>query len=304
MTREVRLKHRLEAFGLRVLSLALGPIGWRGTQRLGAFLGGLGYSVIRVRRRVTRENLRRAFGPEASPRELDRIARAAYRHWGTTFLEFARFGAMGPDDVRRIVRIDRPSVFEEVRREGKGALLFTGHFGNFDLLGASIAASGYPLSVLVQRQSNPLVERRLVRYRERMGERVIARGAGVREVLRALDRNEFVAIVGDQDAGEAGVFVEFLGAPASTPKGPALLACRSGAPIVFGVLERQADGTHMARVDDPLRARPDAPEEEEVLRLTGELARRLEVAVRRRPDHYFWPHRRWKTRPPSREGSP
>ncbi|MFH1679187.1 MAG: lysophospholipid acyltransferase family protein [Candidatus Eisenbacteria bacterium] len=304
MTGRVRWRHRIEDWGLRLLALPLGPLGWRGTQRLGAFFGTAGFHLARVRVGVTRANLARAFGGRLSGDEIEGLARATYRQWGMTFLEIARFGAMNSEEVRRLVRIDGSEFLDAVRAEGKGALLLTGHIGNFDLFGAAVAARGYPLSVLVQRQTNPLVEERLRASRERMGERVIARGAGVREILRALRRNEFVAIVGDQDAGGAGIFVDFLGTPASTPRGPAQIAYRSGAPIVFGTIERGKDGRHGARFESPLRANREAPEEEEVLRLTVAVARLLESAVRRRPDHYFWPHRRWKTPPPGGRGAP
>jgi KDO2-lipid IV(A) lauroyltransferase len=302
MSENPRWKHRVEAWGLGLLALPLGPIGWRGTQRLGSFLGAVAYRLVRVRVKVTEENLTRAFGASLGEREITKLARATYAQWGTTFFEVARLDVMSSEEVRRIVRIDRPEVLDRIRAEGKGALLFTGHFGNFDLFGASVAAHGHPMAVVVQRQSNPFVEARLTHTRERMGERVIARGAGIREVLRALRRNEFVAILGDQDAHEAGLFVDFLGAPASTPRGPARLACLSGAPIVFCVIERGEDGTHVARIGEPLRPRPGAPEKEEVVRLTTALTRSLEAAVRARPEHYFWPHRRWKTRPPGERG--
>jgi len=304
MREGVRWKHRIEDWGLRLLARPLGPLGWRGTQRLGAFLGSAGYRLVPIRVSVARANLTRAFGERLLAEEIERILRATYRQWGTTFLEVARFGAMSPDEVRAVVRFDRPEVLDAVRAEGRGALLLTGHFGNFDLFGAAVAASGYPLSVLVQRQSNPLVESRLRASRERMGERVIARGAGVREILRALRRNEFVAIVGDQDAGSAGIFVDFFGRAASTAKGPARIAYRSGAPIVFGVIERGEEGTHVARFENPLWANPDRPEEEEVLRLMSAVSRMLEEAIRRRPDHYFWPHRRWKTAPSGERKAP
>ncbi|RPJ41678.1 MAG: lipid A biosynthesis acyltransferase, partial [Candidatus Latescibacterota bacterium] len=188
-----------------------------------------------------------------------------------------------------------------VRAEGRGAILFTGHYGNFDLFAATIAARGYPLSVVVQKQRNSLVEARLTLTRERMGERVIARGGGAREILRALERNEFIAILGDQDAHEGGVFVDFFGRPASTPRGPARLARLAGAPLVFAVLERVEDGTHVARIEDPIYPEAGSDEEAEVVRLTTAVTRLLEGAVRRRPDHYLWVHRRWKTRPPGEE---
>jgi len=297
------VRFRLEDAGLRMVSLALGPLGWRGSQRLGAFLGGVAYRLVPIRSEVTRRNIARAYAGSMTTKEVDSLAGETYRSLGKTFFEVARFGSMSREEVQERVRFDHPEILDGALKEGKGALLVTGHFGNFDLFGAAIAARGSPLSVLVQRQSNPIVDERVRRYREKMGSRVIYRGAGVREVVRALRRNEFVAIVADQDARGSGIFVDFLGTPASTAKGPALLAYRTGAPIVFGTLERLSDGSHIGRLERPIRARSEMPEEDEVRRVTEEWVARLEGAVRQRPDHYFWPHKRWKTkRPGARNG--
>lgn len=292
--------HRLEAAGLAAAAALLGPLGWRRTQSLGAAAGSLARRIVGKRREVTERNVARAF-PGMTAAEREAVVREAYRCWGRTFFEVARFGAMGPDEVRRIVRIEGTDILDRVREEGRGAVLFTGHFGNFDLFGAAVSAHGYPLSLLVQRQSNRIVDERMRRYRERMGSRVIYRGPNVREIVRAFREGRFVAIVGDQDAREAGVFVDFLGTPASTAKGPALFARRYGVPIVFGTLERMEDGTHVGRFQEPIRPNMETDEEGEVVRLTAELASRLAAEVRRRPDHYFWMHRRWKTAPPGAE---
>ena len=297
-TMKPRFSHRLEALGLDLVSLLLGPLGWRGTQRLGRAIGGLGYRLTKIRVNVARENVERAFGGSLDRPDVDRLLLETYRNWGATFLEFARLRSMGPDDVRRVVRFDGREKLDRLADEGKGAILFTGHFGNFDLFGASIAANGYPLTILVQRQSNRIIEDQMRRTREKMGSKVIYRGAGVREIFRTFRRNGFVAILGDQDAREGGVFVDFLGVPASTPGGPAQLAWRFGVPILFGVLERGENGGHIVRWGQTIRADRSRPEKEEVRRITQELADMLSEEVRRRPDHYFWPHRRWKTNPP------
>jgi len=298
--RPVPFRHRLEDLALRAVVFPLGPLGWRGARALGAALGAFVWRFLPVRRKVARENIARAF-PDLSARDVDRIGRAAYRNLGRTFFEFARFGAATPEEVREIVRFERTDLLDDALAEGRGAILFTGHFGNFDLYGAAIAAAGYPIDVLVQKQSNRAVDERVRRWRARMGAGVIYRGMGVRAILLALRRNRFVAIVADQDARERGIFVDFLGTPASTPKGPALLAHRTGAPILFGTLKRLPDGTHCGRLEGPIRADREKDEEDEARRITALLAEKLGNAIRDDPEQYFWPHRRWKTPPPVKD---
>lgn len=298
-----RWRHGIENFALGLFSRPLGLLGWKKTQALGSALGSIGYRLVRIRVGVTRRNIERAFGSSMSGAEIEKLALHAYRHLGKTFLEFARFGSMDREEVRGIVRFTRTDPLDRALEGGKGAILFTGHYGNFELLGAALSAYGYPLDVLVQKQSNRLIDARIRGYRERMGSKVIYRGAGVRELIRSLRKNRFIAMVADQDAGDNGVFVDFLGTPASTAGGPARLAWRTGAPILFGVLERQSDGTHLAHVGETMYADRERDEEEEVLRLTGKCADLLSAAVRRNPAQYFWPHRRWKTAPPEDGGN-
>jgi KDO2-lipid IV(A) lauroyltransferase len=119
----------------------------------------------------------------------------------------------------------------------------------------------------------------------------------VRDVYASLRANRCVAMVADQDARRHGVFVPFLGRPASTPVGPARIALATGAPIVTAFVQRQSDGRHVIEmeppIDMPARDDPDAVE-----RITVAHVARLEQRVRRAPEHWFWVHRRWKTPPP------
>jgi KDO2-lipid IV(A) lauroyltransferase len=108
----------------------------------------------------------------------------------------------------------------------------------------------------------------------------------------------------DQDAGRRGVFVDFLGRPASTPSGPVELALATGAPIVFGTIHRVAIDRHVVRLRPPVWPERDRDREETVLRYSQLFAGWLEEAIRGDADHWFWLHRRWKTRPESPSGAP
>lgn len=128
---------------------------------------------------------------------------------------------------------------------------------------------------------------------------VVRRGGATREALRSLRRGRVVALVADQDARRSGVFVPFFGRPASTHRGPAVLALRSGAPVFMGTAVRRADGSYRTTIREiPV---PEGAElDERADRLTAELASALEAAVREEPGQYLWHHRRWKTRPRER----
>ncbi len=293
----IRVKHRLEDIGLALIVASLGVAGFRGAQKIGSFLATLWYRYYRRRVDVAKENIRRALGDAIPPGRLDELALLSFRNVGMTFMEFARFPYMSAADAARLVRFSNVEVIHRLHDEGKGALLVTGHLGNWELLGAAVASLGYPISFVVGRQGNTLVDRRINRYRARMGVQIIYHGAALREIPRALRRKEFVALLADQDAGRSGLFVDFLGTPASTPRGTAHFAYRCDVPIVFGATERLADGTHFARLSEPIYPDTTADERSEALRLTRAYTDLLAAEVRRRPEQYFWPHRRWKTKP-------
>jgi KDO2-lipid IV(A) lauroyltransferase len=180
---------------------------------------------------------------------------------------------------------------------GCGVVMVTGHFGNWEIGGAALAVRGFPLDVVAQRQSNPLFDRALVAARERLGMRVIERGRAPKEGLRALRQGRVVAFVADQDAKRAGVFVPFFGRAASTHRGPALLALRTGAPLFLGTPLRTAQGGYRIGLEE-VEVEREGSLDEIVDRWTARFTARLEAAVRAAPEQYFWQHRRWKSRPP------
>lgn len=267
-------------------------------RRCGRGLGRLAWHLARRRRRVVRDNLAHAF-PGWTPAQREATARAAFRQLGETLAEFLLLARWSREEIRRRVRFPDDHPLADLHRAGRGALLASGHFGNWELLGAAVAARGYPLAVVVRTQSNPWVDRLQNRIRERAGLRVIRADASVRHLVRTVRKGGFVAMLPDVNAGDDGVFVDFLGRPASTPRGLAYFAWKLRCPVVTAVLERRPDGCHEAVFAPLLAADTEAPEETAVRDLTQRVADVLAAAVRRRPDHYYWVHRRWKTRPPA-----
>lgn len=307
MTRKRRpaaWKHRLEDAALTLISGINRPLGWRGSQRFGGLLGNLWYHAYRRRVDVSHENIRRAL-PKLNDKEIADIASASFRSIASTFMEFARFPYMNAAQAAQRARITTPELLERLRDEGRGGILVTGHYGNWELFGAAVAGLGYPMSFVVGRQTNRHVDERINDYRRSMGVEVIARGVALRAVPRALERNEFVAVLSDQDAGKNGVFVDFLGTSASTPRGAGFYSHKTGSPVLPGRIVRMPGGGHEGTFTEPIYPDPAVESDEDIQRITQSFTAELEKAVRLDPNHYFWPHRRWKTRPPgeTREGT-
>ncbi len=294
-----RLKHRVEYALLRTSLALLRFLPFGLALWIGRRLGELAFDVVRLRRAVTLENLQRAFGLERSPRELVRIGRACYRNAAMTFLELGLCARRPPQEVETRVTLGNAACVAAAAAPGRGVLYLTGHYGNWELLGARVSRIGPRLHAVAGDQRNVLVDRYLRELRERLGMGVIPMAAAARDVLRALRDGEGVALVADQDAGRTGVFVEFLGRPAACHAAPMRFAYRTGAPIVMGFCRRTGPGTFRCDLEGPLEPDRSRPEDEEVLRLLRRYNETLERLVREHPEQWLWMHRRWKTRPPA-----
>ena len=264
----------------------------------GRGLGTFVWKVVGFRRKVVLDNLRHAFGGEMDEQELRELAHAFYRNLGMTLMEFLAFPGLKKDDFIDLVEIRNKEHYTRLVDGGGGALLVSGHFGNWEMMGARVAAEGQKVSFIVKEQTNSRVDRIQNDIRHRAGIGTIrAGGSSIREMIRALRRGELIGLVGDQDAGPEGYFTEFLGRSASVFRGTAYFAWKLKVPIITGFIFRQADGRHIMEVDPPFAAEPDWDEETAVARLTEIHVARLEAAIRKAPEQYFWLHRRWKTRP-------
>jgi KDO2-lipid IV(A) lauroyltransferase len=295
----IKFKHRLEYCLIAALKNMAGAMSDSLAAKAGARFGELAYDVFKIRRKVALDNLAKAF-PDKNQTEIDSIARSFYRNLGKNMLEFMRFPKLTADVIREKVEFIGKEHFDRAMQEGKGALLISSHFGNWELYAAAIASYGYPISVVVYEQHNPLSDEIMNDIRRSKNIEVIYKQDAPRSILKALAQKRFVAILIDQDAGRDGVFVDFMGRPASTAKGPAVFAIRTGAPLLTGVIVRKDDGKHVGYIEPPIFAVPAADRERETHRLTAMVTAAMERYVRKNPDHWYWVHRRWKTQPKDR----
>lgn len=304
-----RLKDRVE-HGLVVLAeAALVRVPEPLANAFGSALGWLAGSVLGIRRRTVEANLERAF-PERSGPWRRKVAAQTYRHFGREAVSLLRFQRLSASEIQERTEVRGLEYLEEPISRGSGVIVLAGHFGNWEVAGASATARGIGVDAVARRQANSLFDGYMERVREQLGMGVVYRERAAREVLKRLKGSpQVVAIVADQNAGEAGVFVDFFGSPASTVRGPGVLALRADAPVVFVDPRRLSGSRARYRIEFvPLRYEPSGDLEEDVRRLTAAYMKQLEAAVREEPAQYFWFHKRWKTRPhpvePREPGSP
>jgi Kdo2-lipid IVA lauroyltransferase/acyltransferase len=292
----VRLGHRLQHALFSGALRATRRVSDATAARIGAAIGRLGYAPFRIRRRVAEAHLRLAF-PERDDAWIRRVARASFEHLGRETVALLRMSELSTDTLIARTTVDNLEAGDAAVRAGGGVVIVAGHLGNWELGAAMVAVRGYPIDAVVQRQRNPLFDAWIVAARHRLGVRVIERRDAPRQALRSLRNGRVVAFVADQNAGRHGVFVPFFGRLASTHRGPALMALRTGAPVMLAVPLRVGENRYRMTLE-PIDVDRGGDPDEAVVRLTAAFTARLEAAIRRAPEQYLWQHRRWKTRPP------
>lgn len=295
--RRPTLQDRVEYSLARALEGAITHLPAGASDPVGSAIGGLVRRPFGIRRRVVEENLRRAF-PEADGAWIEETTRRAYAHLGREVFAMVRLSRLSPAEVIALTDVPSWPEVEDALAEGKGALLVTGHYGNWEVAAAAVAARGVPISAVVKPQRNRLVNAMVERARARLGIGTITMRKAPREVPRVLARGGVVGIVADQDARSKGIWVPFFGVPASTFRGPAQFALRYEAAVFASIARRLPDGRY--RVEGtrlPLVRTVDRDQDER--RLTAALAAHLEAEIRQDPGQYFWFHKRWKTPPPT-----
>jgi KDO2-lipid IV(A) lauroyltransferase len=278
------------AHGVRLL-----PYGWLRVpgQALGLFC----YVSMPRYRRVARANLRRAYGDRWSERQISDTARRSFCELGTTVIEALWMPRLDRDELHRLVCLEGREHLDGALERGRGAILVSAHYGNWEIMAPRLVDAGYRISTIVRDADDPGINRVLNEIRVGAGQRILPRSGATRPALACLRRNEVLALLLDQNTLKGGVFVDFFGVPAATAAGPATLAVRTGAPLVPLFCIREPDRTHRIRVLPPLYPAKGEDTGAEIVRLTASVTQAIEEQVRARPEQWTWLHNRWKLRP-------
>ena len=268
--------------------------------RVGEALGWLFYYCDRPHRRIGLTNLALAF-PRKSEAERRRILRESLRNLGRLAAEFCHMHTLNEGNISERVRFDNLAQWKEqvAKVQHTGALILTGHFGNWELFACAHACYGLPVHIIHRRLHNSLVDDLIVRERERCGNQVIRKTTAGLEVFRAIRQKALVVAAVDQNAsGRMGMFVPFFSRLASTSTGLAGLALASSVPVVPAFLVREK-GTWRHRIVllPPVEPVRTGDQEADLRATTARFTAVFQQMVEQYPDHWLWIHRRWKRRP-------
>lgn len=278
-----------------------------------AFARGLAWTLVSViprrwsRYHVAAENLKAAFGPDLTPQQIHRLIHGMWVHLFRMVSEIV----LMPRKLQASRLVDtiefrnKGNVLKAMA-SGRPVLLLSGHYGNWEMAVSVFGLFGFPMGLVARDLDNPLLHRWFQKFRRYTGHVQIGKKGGSTLMVKQLDQRGSLALLGDQDAGGSGIFVEFFGRPASTHKSIGLLAMEYQALICVGYARRLSTKTEHGwfrfelgceEVIDPRdHDGPDALRE-----ITQRYTAALERVIRRAPEQYFWVHRRWKSVPKTRE---
>ncbi len=282
----------------RTMAALMLALPWRTARAVARVMGEISYLLDRpARKKDALASLRRVF-PSFDAAQARRTLRGVYRHLSESIIDSLNFVRFAPrrdlDELLDVVGLEKLKALPQ----GSGVVFVTGHFGHWEVMGAAAPLVGYPLWSVGRSSGNYYMDSFIKKLREATGQHVLEKKGALLPIIRILRRGENVAILIDQDARRDGIFVDFLGRPASTTATPARLAIRTGAPLAFVYTRRMGDlNRFRVVVKNVIRAEPTNDEEAEARRITQQLNRELEEVIREAPEEWFWLHRRWKTYP-------
>jgi KDO2-lipid IV(A) lauroyltransferase len=286
-------RHRLEHQAVVSVVALVRLLPMRAVLAAGMLLGRAFHLADRPHRRLAIANLRAAF-PLRSEQECRAITREMFSHFGRLLMALLKFSTMTPKEMMACVEFEGEDRVRHAHALGRGVLLFTGHFGFWEINALVHALEIRPMAVLARPLDNPLLHDLLESVRGVTGNSVIYRRGALRKVLRALGQNQAVAVLIDQHIHTAdAVFVDFFNRPAATTSALAALALRTGAPVV-PVFALPLPGGRFRMVYEHPVDPPRADDPNAIQAFTQRCTDVLEMYVRRYPNLWLWMHRRWR----------
>ena len=273
------------------------------SRSLGAGVGVFAYLALGRLRQSGLRNLEIAF-PEKTKADRAAVLKQVYRNLGYQLAEFCQMSSYTPEIARSLIRYEGLENYLAARDEGNGVLVLTGHIGAWELSSFHHSLVGYPMSLVIRRLDNPLVDEFVNRIRCLHGNRVIHKDDFARGLIATMRAGETVGILMDTNmTPPQGVFVPFFGRMAATGSGMARVALKTGAAVVPGfLLWEESEQQYVLHFGPQIALVDTGDAEADATTNTANFTAVIESYIRQYPDQWLWMHRRWKTRPADEEG--
>lgn len=288
------MKDRIEYILFITASFFIRLIGLNTARKGSVLIALLFYYIVPIRKKTTIENLSRAF-PSRSQSQIKKLAFKSFKSFSIALIEILAIPSLNRPEMMQKVNCLNKEIIKERYNEGKGVILLSAHFGNWEYVAASVSLQiDTPFSVIVKPQRNPYVTAWLNNARTKWINTVVPLGISIRQIFKELKSKNIVAMVADQRGPVDGIRVQFFGRPVSVYPGPAMLALKTGAPILYGITVRQPDYSYVAIMKEiSMDNLPDS-DEEKIVEISQRHTSYLEEVIREHPEQWLWMHKRWK----------
>jgi len=260
-----------------------------------SFFGGVAVAVVpEWRMKMAKANIMECLGVDEH--RAYHIADLSLRRFGRMVVEVLRFPTLTRDNIRNLVSIEGMEYLDVCYRAGRGVIMATGHYGNWELLGGTVALHGYPMLSIVRKQNNKYMDKLINEYRQIVGQEVAYNRGEVDflAISRMLRKKKLIGVLFDQDTNDVGVKINIFGKPSIIPIGSAALSRLHGSPILPIFLHNNDDGTCSAKIYPPIYTEKTEDKENDYYRATEQMVRILEEEIILHPEMWFWVHDRWK----------
>lgn len=288
------MKNRIEYILFVFFSWFFRLIGLNLSRKFAALLAIVFFYLIPIRKKVVINNLKIAF-PENDIHTIKKLSFKVYLSFLITFVEILSIPYLKREEIINAVECSNPELIVEKYHEGKGVILLSSHFGNWEFIAISVAMQiNLPFSVVVKPLRNNLVYQWMNRARTRFGNEIVPLGISIRKTYQTLKEKKIVALVADQRGPAEGIRVNFFGTMVSVYSGPAALALKTGAPIICGIPVRGKDYKYRTTLVEISQSDLPDNEEEKIREICQRYTSYLEKVIRENPEQWLWMHKRWK----------
>ena len=288
------MKNFLEYSLFLILAGIVRLLGLKISRRLSVIIAVIFYYIIPIRKQVTLKNLHKAF-PEYSEKKIKEIAFGSYKSFSITLVEILFIPFMTREQIENSVYCENVELVKKYYERNTGLIVLSGHFGNWEYIALSVSAKiNVPFHVVVKSQRNPYVDAYLNRGRTRWINKIVPLGASIRKIYSELKAKNIIAMVADQRGPQEGMRINFLGLQSSIYPGPAMLAIKTGAPILYGLTIRQPDYSYTAHISEISTENLPAEEEKQIQEVSQRHMALLESVIRKHPEQWLWMHNIWK----------
>ena len=282
----MKITDQLTYYFLKILKKYISNQSYKNRLKISQIISSFLYNHIPVRKNIAKKNIKQAF-PRKSDEWVDKILRSCYQLSVHHFLKFISFPESLNNSKYKIVGL---KILDKAIKKNRGVIFLASHFGPWEVMGAWLGNNGYHLTGVAQKQKNAGADTIFIAQREKSGANHIYRKESFDKMYEILEKKKILVLISDQDAKSKGVFVDFLGTTASSPKGAAIFHKNTNAPLIVGTCIETGHNQYN------IQFLPVNPPENSIESITQAYTSIFSKFILKYPEQYFWFHNRWKTK--------